>query len=101
MSVGAVAGANVERFRMLKTLNAFALRLSTVPSRIGRLMFFSSDMSTEVYPGPVRILRARAPGPLVVTSKLVVGLGNTPLIHCCFEGSEIIPPKYANGASGQ
>src|ERR1700753_2914666 len=99
MSVGADAGAKSCRFRILNTLNAFAHRLIFAPSPItlifGRPKFFSSDRSTSEYPGPVRIFRQRQPGPLVVTSKLVAGFENTPLIHSDLLGLLIMPPKYA------
>src|SRR5260370_11191884 len=97
MSVGVVAGIRGVRFRMLKALKKFARNPSFAPSPMSRIAgnwkSLPKDKSTDVDPGPVKMLRHRHPGPRVVTSNSVAGLGKMPLIHCCLLGLLIAPPK--------
>src|SRR5665213_683768 len=105
MSVGAVAGRSGVKFKVLKTLNMLARMASIepVPKNLisGNTKSLPRVTSTEVYPGPVNIFRQRQPGPSVVVSNSVFGLGKIPLTHCFLVGLVIAPPLYANGISGQ
>jgi len=78
MSVGVVAGARGCRFKMLKTLNKLARNSNlALPRGIAcwkgeNLPKGNIDVSV---PGPTKMLRQRQPGPRVVTSNSVEGLG--------------------------
>src|ERR1700733_8845691 len=90
MSVCAVAGINGVRLRMLNALKKLARIASFDPSprkpTLGSVKSLPAVRSTDVYPGPLKMFRHRHPGPRVVISNSVAGLGNTPLIHCCLLG---------------
>src|SRR5882724_1238100 len=98
MSVAEVAGINGARFRMFSTLKKFARMASFDPSprnaALGKKKSLPSVRSTDVYPGPVNMLRQRQPGPRVAVSNSAAGFGKIPLTHCCLVGFEIAPPKY-------
>ena len=67
ISVGWVAGMNGVKFRMLKTLKKLARIASLEPSprnaTLGIAKSLPTVRSTDVYPGPLKILRQRQPGP--------------------------------------
>ena len=90
MSVDAVAGISGVRLSVLKMLKTLARIYSCAYSP--NLNALPKVMSTDEYPGPVKMFRHLHPGPRVVVSNEAVGLGKTPLIHCCLEGFVITPP---------
>src|SRR5438309_7929245 len=97
------------RFKILKALKKFARtdNCASSPRAVvrGRAKSFPRAISREVYPGPLKILRQRQPGPSVVMSKSgqdafvtlpvesALHVGKMPLMNCCLSGLEIAPPK--------
>src|ERR1041385_3376015 len=97
ISVGWVAGMNGVKFRILKTLKKLAriasLESSPRNATLGIAKSLPMVRSTDVYPGPLKMLRHRQPGPSVVVSNSAAGSGKIPLSHCFLLGLAIAPPK--------